>query len=160
MIHFRVRYERLRGRYRRSHKRVVLLRALWASLVLPLVAIWVRLVTSMSIPMWLVLLCAGAVFAAVALLQARQMEIAEPSRALDRRYGLGELLVTAVEVDRRGPATSVEERLLDDAELRRSIVEHNRALARRHFGYATLRKVARAALDRARERAKEVRWPA
>ena len=52
------------------------------------------------------------------------------------------------------------ERLLDDAELRRSIVEHNRALARRHFGYATLRKVARAALDRARERAKEVRWPA
>lgn len=50
-------------------------------------------------------------------------------------------------------------RLLDDAELRSSVVELNRALARRHFGYATLRKVTRAALELARTRAKEVRWP-
>ncbi|XOB98057.1 glycosyltransferase family 4 protein [Deinococcota bacterium DY0809b] len=51
-------------------------------------------------------------------------------------------------------------RLLDDAELRERVVEHNRALARRHFGYDALRRVSRTALEQARARAKEVRWPA
>ncbi len=50
-------------------------------------------------------------------------------------------------------------RLLDDAELRRSVVEHNRELARRHFGYGTLRKVTRAALDEAVARARGAQWP-
>jgi glycosyltransferase involved in cell wall biosynthesis len=67
-----------------------------------------------------------------------------------------------VEVEDRVTPEVVEGvmRLLDDAALRRSVVEHNRALARRHFGYGTLRKVTRAAVEQARTRAKEVRWPA
>lgn len=66
-----------------------------------------------------------------------------------------------VEVEDRITPEVVEQvtRLLDDAELRRSVVEHNRELARKYFGYATLRKVTRAALEQATERAKETPWP-
>ncbi len=66
-----------------------------------------------------------------------------------------------VEVEDRIAPEVVEQvvRLLDDAELRRSVVEHNRELARRHFGYGTLRKVTRAALDEAIVRARGAKWP-
>ena len=65
-----------------------------------------------------------------------------------------------VEVEDRITAEVVQgvTRLLDEPELRRSLAEKNRQLARRYFGYATLRKVVRKALADAVRRAEEATW--
>ncbi|MFN8424400.1 MAG: DUF58 domain-containing protein [Anaerolineae bacterium] len=57
---------------------------------------------------------AAVIFAAAWLWPVRRHPSADV-RAIDRRFGLDELLVTAVEVDARGPRTPLEAQLLDDA---------------------------------------------
>lgn len=115
MIHFRVRYERLRLRISRTRRRVILLRALWIALLVPLGATALRVAAAADPDRLLLLAVTLLVFLAAAAWGARSAAESEPSRLLDQRYGLGELIVTAVEVDGRGPSTAIEERLLDDA---------------------------------------------
>jgi len=114
MIHFRLRYERLRDRLRQVARGVALARA---GLVGVLVGGAGAVMTALD---------PGGPWAhwpLVALLATAVAEIALDSRArrtpidalLDRRFELDELIVTAVEVDRRGPRNGLEVRLLDDA---------------------------------------------
>ncbi len=62
---------------------------------------------------WIVF--SGFVFVVAAAWQMRRRPVSELGRELDRRYELDDLMITAVEVDQRGPRSNVEGRLLDDA---------------------------------------------
>jgi len=128
VIHFRVRYERLRDRVSRARRQVLLLRALWMAMLVPLAALSLRLGWGLELGRLPVLTATVVGFGAAAAWGARSGGRADPSRLLDRRFGLGELIVTAVEVDSRGPATSIEERLLDDAASAVTVIGRRRSV--------------------------------
>ncbi len=115
MIHFRVRYEGLRGRLGQTRRRTALLRSASLAMVVPLLGLSAHV--SGHLPFAPTVWFGGAaiVFVTAAVWQTRSSAEPELGRVLDRRHGLDELLVTAVEVDRRGAHTVVEGRLLDDA---------------------------------------------
>lgn len=115
MIHFRIRYEGLRDRLGSVRRRAALARAAWLGLLPPLLGLVLHI--GGRAPGWpLAWLAAGLlVFAAAALWLTRPGAGARPEGVLDRRFRLDDLLVTAVEVDRRGPRGPIEARLLDDA---------------------------------------------
>lgn len=115
MIHFRVRYERLRGRLGQVRRRAALFRAAWLALLVPLVALLAHFGTGARLALVPSLAGMGLVFAVSAAWQFRRFAEQELGRALDRRYDLDDLMITAVEVDRRGARSVVEGRLLDDA---------------------------------------------
>jgi hypothetical protein len=113
MIHFRIRYERLRDRLDRRRRRVGVARALWLALLPPLLILAFSPVLSLGslaalAAFTLTLVCAGYWLTRPVTTQAL-------GQLLDSRYGLDDLLVTALEVDRRGPASPLEQALLDDA---------------------------------------------
>ncbi len=115
MINFRIRSERIQARVVGIRMRVALIRAAWLALVPILgfvLATIIRPDVRLSVWPWF---AAGAlVFVAGAGLGRRQRAESDVIRELDRKLGLGELLVTAAEVDRRGARTTLEKRLLDD----------------------------------------------
>lgn len=115
MIHFRVRHERLRDRLGSVRRRSALLRAAWLALLVPLVGLAVTIAGGVALGPGVWLAGAGLVFLLAALGWNRPRSPGALDRDLDRRFGLDELLVTAVEVDRRGPRGPIEARLLDDA---------------------------------------------
>lgn len=115
MIHFRIRYERLRDRLGSIRKRVAILRSLWIGAIVPLAGLLLYLLDLIPLsPRWFF---GAALFVALAayLLQLRRARSKPIEGELDRRFGLDELLVTAVEVDKRGAKAGLEARLLDDA---------------------------------------------
>ncbi len=114
MIHFRVRYERLAGLLARRRWRVAVWRGAWLALLVPLAGLALAMMGATP-RWWVVWWVAAAVFAAATWYFGRTVSLGDLGRRLDRRFRLAELLVTAVEVDRRGPRSSVETRLLDDA---------------------------------------------
>lgn len=114
MIHFRLRYERLRDRLRQVSRGVVLARsALVGVAVAGAGAVATALRPEGPWERWL----PGAAIAAVvaALWLERRARRSAVDVLLDRRFALDDLIVTAVEVDRRGPRNALEVRLLDDA---------------------------------------------
>lgn len=115
MINFRIRSERLQARVLALRARVALFRAAWLSLlpVLSLVLFTIIAPDSQS-RVWPWLAAGVAVFLAAAGLGRRRRDESNVIRDLDRRLGLGELLVTAAEVDQRGAKTALERRLLED----------------------------------------------
>lgn len=117
MIHFRIRYEGLRGRLGSARRKAGLARAAWMALVAPVVglALFAAGRGPLSPGWWW--LAAAVVFGAAVIWQWRPAAPGALDRDLDRRFGLGDLLVTAVEVDRRGVRSPIETRLLDDAAL-------------------------------------------
>lgn len=134
MIHFRIRFERLQAHLGSARRRVALLRSAWLALLLPLAGLLVQILggPALSLQRWLVLLLLSFVLAwQVQDRRARRRRI---EGELDRRFGLDELLVTAVEVDSRGARSDLESRLLDDAAS---------AVARLGVGQAVTGQVAR-----------------
>ena len=121
MIQFRVRYGQLRGEIDRARRRLAAARALWLALCVPLAALALRLAGGPSIGTRWVAVAGGLVFAGTALGPLARRR-GDEARTLDRRFNLDELLVTAVEVDARGPRTALEDRLLDDAAGRLAII--------------------------------------
>ncbi len=115
MIHFRVRYERLRDRLGWVRRRAALVRAAWLALAVPLAGVVLSILRGAALAPGLWLVGAGLVFVLAAWWGGRPAPEGALDRDLDRRFGLDELLVTAVEVDRRGPRGAIEARLLDDA---------------------------------------------
>lgn len=113
MIQFRVHYGQLRRELTASTWRLALARAGWLALVVPLGAVVVRAAGGPIVPRWAVAAAAAAVGLAALAQPARRR--AADVRAIDRRFGLDELLVTAVEVDARGPRTALEGELLERA---------------------------------------------
>ena len=115
MIHFRPRYDRLARRLAGAGLRADVVRAAWLSAALPLAALVAAALAGRPLTLpwaWL----GGAALFPIALAWGRRRRAAvDAGRDLDRRHGLGELLITAIEVDRRGPASEVERRLLTDA---------------------------------------------
>ena len=135
MIHFRLRYEGVRDTLVQLRSRVRGLRAAWRgiaalALLLPITALWPRYAATDAPKAWgPILLGLPIVVAGVSWLWDRRSERREASPAwLDRRLGLGELLVTAYEVDRRGARTGPERWLLDDAASALAERAHPRAL--------------------------------
>jgi len=128
VIHFRIRYERLRGRLGAVRRRAAVVRAAWLGLLVPLAGMVAHIagVVPLAPAIWAT--GAALVFAGVSLGWARPDPPAALDRALDRRFGLEELLVTAVEVDQRGPRTSIESRLLDDAATAVAVLGGERAI--------------------------------
>jgi hypothetical protein len=128
MIHFRLRYERLRDRLRQVRRRSAFLRAAWLALLVPLVGLGLYLVGwgPLAPRAWLV----GALVVGVAALawQRRRAHVVNLGRLLDRRFGLDDLLITAVEVDQRGVRSPVELRLLDDAAIAVATLGGERAI--------------------------------
>lgn len=115
MIHFRVRFEHLGEHLASTRRRVGLWRAAWLALVLPCLGLAGAGLGLWGWAPWLWLVGALVAFALAAWLAARQTAGDQLGRWLDRRYRMDELLVTALEVDRRGPQGVMETRLLDDA---------------------------------------------
>lgn len=128
MIHFRIRYEGLRGRLGSVRRRAGLVRAAWLALLAPLggLALFVAGRGPLAPGGWW--LAAAAVFGGAAAWLLRPAAPGAVDRDLDRRFGLNELLVTAVEVDRRGVRSPIETRLLDDAALAVSSIGDDGAL--------------------------------
>lgn len=128
MIHFRVRYERLRDRLGTVRRRAGLVRAAWLALLVPLAGLGLHIagVGPLS-PLWWALGAALA-FGVAAGRLARAAPPRALDRELDRRFGLDELLVTAVEVDQRGPRGAIEARLLDDAATAVAVLGGERAI--------------------------------
>ncbi|MCC7019454.1 MAG: hypothetical protein IT332_06855 [Ardenticatenales bacterium] len=121
MIQFRVRYGQLRAEIDRARRRLAAARALWLALCVPLAALAMRLAGGPSVGAGWVALVGGLVLVGAALGPTARRR-GDDARMLDRRFGLDELLVTAVEVDARGPRTALEDRLLDDAAGRLAII--------------------------------------
>jgi hypothetical protein len=115
VIHFRVRYERLRDRLGSVRRRAALVRAAWLALLVPLIGLGLTIAGGAPLAPRFWLAGAALVFVLAALGWNRSRPPGALDRDLDRRFGLDELLVTAVEVDRRGPRGPIEARLLDDA---------------------------------------------
>lgn len=115
MIHFRVRYERLRGRLGQVRRRAALLRATWLALLAGLAHLLAEAASGVDLPLLPWIVGAGAIFVAALVWQVKQSGEQQLDRELDRRFRLDDLIVTAVEVDRRGARSAVEGRLLDDA---------------------------------------------
>jgi hypothetical protein len=115
MIHFRIRFERLQAHLGSVRRRVASLRSAWLAMLLPLAGLLLQILggPSLSPRVWLALMLVAFVVAWRA--QDRRARRHRIEGELDRRYGLGELLVTAVEVDARGVRSNMESRLLDDA---------------------------------------------
>ncbi len=119
MIHFRIRFEAVRDRLAEGRRRGRWLRAGWRGIVALALCMLVDSVLSytaiegMPLSGWIVL----PIFVVIAsvLRDLRNDQQTDPAGWLDRQLGLGELLVTAVEVDRRGPTSGPERWLLDDA---------------------------------------------
>jgi hypothetical protein len=115
MIHFRLRYERLTAHLAARRRREAALQA-GAVAIAVLAAPPVLWAAGLPLPSplaWAVaplLVIAGA-FAVL----GRARSAAALAEELDRRFDLADLLVTAVEVDGRGPAGPLDVRLLDDA---------------------------------------------
>jgi hypothetical protein len=114
VIHFRVRYEGLRDRLLRADRRVRLLRAAWLAVLVPLGLAVLRLAVALTAGWWWIP-ATGLAFAVAWLGTDRFARPTDLGRWLDRRFGLDDLVVTAVEVDRRGVRWPIELRLLDDA---------------------------------------------
>ncbi|MEO8082724.1 MAG: hypothetical protein ABI780_02815 [Ardenticatenales bacterium] len=114
MIQFRVRYGQLRRELRVSHHQRAAGRALWFALLVPLGALAARLFGAQAVG-WPVLAAATAAAFAAAWAWSVHHGAGIDVRAIDRRLALDDLLVTAVEVDARGPRTPLESQLLDDA---------------------------------------------
>ena len=118
VIHFRIRYERLRDRLQGLRRRTILFRAGWLALLVPLAALIQYIVTGRSVAagwIWSAALAVAIVAVVAELWRQRSGAAAEVGQALDRRFGLDELLVTAIEVDRKSAHSSLELQLLDDA---------------------------------------------
>jgi len=115
LIHFRLRYERLRDHLGSARRRALLLRALWLALMLPAAGLLLHIAGAAPLAPRAWLVGAGLAFFLAWGWLSRSARRANLERDLDRRFGLDELLVTAVEVDRRGARGAVEVRLLDDA---------------------------------------------
>ncbi len=115
MIHFRLRYERLRDGLARARRRRRWLRAAWVALLLPFAGLLAHVAFGLLLRPGLWLAAALICALLLGLLGDRRAARAGLERELDRRFGLDDLLVTAVEVDRRGPRGGMESRLLDDA---------------------------------------------
>lgn len=115
MIHFRIRYEQLRAVLARRRHHVAALRAGWLSLIVLGVAAAAFAIGRLG--PWPVLwpVAAASLFLAAWAAMARPQAPSELGEALDRLFALDDLLVTAVEVDERGPKSPLEVRLLDDA---------------------------------------------
>ncbi|MFQ5460329.1 MAG: hypothetical protein ACE5EL_06010, partial [Anaerolineae bacterium] len=115
MIHFRIRYEGLRRRLARRRRRVAILRGAWMALVPVALALAVSVVVRQrpSPRVWAPV--SLGVLAISGIWIARPRSLREIGHALDSAFGLDDLLVTALEVDRRGPQGALEESLLDDA---------------------------------------------
>jgi hypothetical protein len=115
MIHFRVRFERLAEHLASTRRRTALWRAAWLALIVPCLG-----VAGAGLGLWhwlpgLWFTGAAVVFCLATWYGTRRAAGEQLGRWLDRRYHMDELLVTAVEVDRRGPRGAMETRLLDDA---------------------------------------------
>ena len=110
MIQFRVRYGELHQALRRAQRWRSLARAAWLSLWVPLAATALRAAGGPAAPPALVAGLSALVlgFAAWRAQRRRSLDV----RSVDRRFGLDDLLVTAVEVDARGPRTALEGDLL------------------------------------------------
>ena len=115
MIHFRIRFEQLRDRLGAQRRRRLVLRAAWLSLLVPLIGLLARYAGWTPWTAWTGFGLTGLAFVLAWLWQSRRLAGSRLERELDRRFGLAELLTTAVEVDRRGAQSGVEVRLLDDA---------------------------------------------
>ena len=115
MIHFRIRYEQLRAGLGGRRKREGVLRAAWLGLVVLGVAAPAWGAGWRGSWPWLWPGLATGVFLVAAARLARSQAASELGEELDRRFGLNDLLVTAIEVDLRGPVSPLEVRLLDDA---------------------------------------------
>lgn len=117
MINFRIRAERLLSRAQAIRTRAARLRGAWLA-GLPIVGLaTVRLLwpaAGAGARPWPWILAAGLVFALAWTLAGRRRGGADVLRDLDREMGLGDLLVTAEEVDRRGARSALERRLLED----------------------------------------------
>lgn len=115
LVSFRLRYGTLRDRVAARRRQVAFLRALWLGLLAAGGAVPAAVALSGRVDaIWIVGVAFGVWFGAVIAL-IRPASGADLGRRLDRLFRLDDLLVTALEVDRRGPASDVEARLLDDA---------------------------------------------
>lgn len=115
MTSFRTGYRALARRVTRARLRVLLLRSMWLAALVPLAASLSAALVDWQ-PHWPAIgLLSAAVFAVSLAAGSRGARDAARGPALDRRFRLADLLVTALEVDRRGPASEVERRLLQDA---------------------------------------------
>jgi hypothetical protein len=115
VIHFRIRYEQLRAGLGGRRRREGLLRAAWLGLGIIGLAAPAWGAGWLGPWPWLWPAAAVGLFMAATARMARPQAASELGEELDRRFGLDDLLVTAVEVDLRGPASPLEVRLLDDA---------------------------------------------
>jgi hypothetical protein len=125
VIHFRVRYERLRDRLAGRRRRVAVLRAAWLALLAPIAAVAGAAAGGTTVRPAFLLAITAIVFGAGALTAGRRLGDSDLARWLDRAFRLDDLLVTALEVDARGPASDLESRLLDDAATALSHVERD-----------------------------------
>jgi len=116
LIHFRVRFERLLDQIAGAQSRAAWVRAARWGLLAPVIALGaVALGVVEGARPWAVL---AAAIIAIVVVRARSRWLRPAwsvARALDQELGGGELFVTALEVDRRGPRSGLEQRLLDDA---------------------------------------------
>ena len=115
MIHFRIRSERIQTRTIEIRRKVALIRAVWLGLLAPSIHVFL----TMALPAYQISIVPSLLIGATVLLgmnlygRRKRVESAVVAE-LDRRFGLGDLLVTAAEVDRRGARSVLDRRLLED----------------------------------------------
>lgn len=132
MINFRIRSERIIAQANAVRSRVALTRAAWLALLPVLAPILAGiLVPERGLPIWPWAVGGAAVFALAVGLGRRPPAESEIIAGLDRRHGLGDLLVTSAEVDRRGARTALERRLLDDGAMAIARLGGERAISDR-----------------------------
>lgn len=115
MIDFRVRYEGLARRETRDRMLIDLLRGSWIGASVALAAAVGGLLRPSPAPGGLAVIALGVAVFVGAILLVRRARRVDLIHDLERRHGLGDLLVTALEVDGRGAATGLDVRLLSDA---------------------------------------------
>jgi hypothetical protein len=126
MLQFRLRYPPLVARMARGRGMAMGLRAAWLAAAVPLLVAAGGVGGVESPPVAAVAVAYIVVLSAAVALGARR-STGDTGRELDRRFGLDDLLVTAVEVDRRGPSTELDERLLRDAAEAAALLEDRSA---------------------------------
>jgi hypothetical protein len=128
LIHFRIRYEQLRARLEAGRRGTAFVHALSLGLLVMLAAAVAWALGHPGPRLWL-WPAAGVCVAAVGWVAlARPRSVAELGELLDRRFGLDDLIVTALEVDRRGPVGPLDVHLLDDAASALARIERDPAL--------------------------------